>query len=655
MILPYGHERTTVRRLPWVTFAIMALCALVFLVSLPATGRGAGRVESSAREALEYFFAHPYLELPGGLRRLLLREVEEEKLEEVLRLARRQSRRPSDPRVLEREQERLEELARELEASIGSLPFFRWGLIPAQMRPHELVTYQFLHGGWLHLIGNMFLLFVVGPFIEDVWGRPLFAGFYLAAGVVAAAFYALRYPDLEIPLIGASGAVAGVMAAFGIRYWRTKVRFVLWLGVPLGRFSAPALAVFPMWFVWEFVMARSMDAANPQAGGGGVAHWAHVAGFGFGAAAALALRHYRIEERFIDRAIESKITLVENTALERALAERAAGRPEEAERILSEALRAEPDNPDLAVALWDLAVEQGRTAEAAPALTGVVRRALRDGEADLARGYWQEILDRAPAATLDPATAARMVDLLIEDGRTSAAAETVERVVAQGLEGVPGGALARLARTAALLAAPSSPRLLAAALASPDLPPDAHAELLRLQPPAAVGREPGSPPDAAGGYGRESAPPETGIPVAGGVPTLRVVEAIPRTVSETAVELEAGERVRVLLLEEVQAVAVAGIRRAGERPYLLIDLFLDPPWGSREVRVVRLLGSTFDPRRVVGGDEAIGAFRALIAALLEGSGGMPLPDPERARGNPFQVFESLEDYERELLGAGASR
>ena len=151
------------------------------------------------------------------------------------------------------------------------------------IKPSTLITYQFLHGGFLHLFGNLFFLFLAGPFIEDVWGRPVFAAFYLTAGALSALMFALRYPELDEPLIGASGAVAGVMGAFLVRYWKTRIRF-LYFFIPFrpGTFTAPAWLMLPLWFARELVFAQAWDVASPGTGGGGVAHWAHVWGFAFG-------------------------------------------------------------------------------------------------------------------------------------------------------------------------------------------------------------------------------------------------------------------------------------------------------------------------------------------------------------------------------------
>ncbi len=647
MIIPYGHERTSVRRLPWVTFGIMAACIVCFAVAIPTTARGVRTIEQRVTETVEFFSQHPYLELGGELRSWLFRGTDDAEVETILEYARRDAKAPRDPRDLEREQERMDELGHTMIGAIHALPHFRFGVIPKRALPHGFFTYQFMHGGWAHLLGNLFILFVVGPFIEDVWGRPLFAGFYLAAGVFAAVFFVLRYPSVDVPLIGASGAVAGVMAAFGIRFWRTRVRFLIWLIVPLGRFAAPALFVFPLWFAWEFLMASSIDAAAPHSGGGGVAHWAHVAGFAFGLAVAVGMRHFRIEERFIDRAIEDKITLVDNTVVETALATREQGRHEEALRMLRSTVEAEPDNVDAALAWWNLAVDHGQAGEAAPAIQQVIRRALRDGENDLAVSYWNELAEWAPAAALEPAIVVRVAELLVARNDPAAAAAAVERLAVQDRDALPAGVLVRLAKVAVAASSGAAEQIRRTALASPDLPPDARLELEALVCEPQIGA--GHPEVAAA---QEPEVERLDLVTSTRPHTLRVLEATPSRLGLDSVTLSLEGGTRVLPFDQIQAVAVAGITRPEGRPYLLVDLLLDPPWGVVEqLRVVRMPGSAFDPRKVVGGDDAMTAFRELLAALLDGSEAVPLPDPGAARGNPFRLFPSLAAYEREVLGS----
>ncbi len=655
MILPYGHEQTSVRRLPWVTFAIMGLCVVVFVATLPAVHKAQQRFGARMQEAIEFYLQRPYLELDPALKRVLMRALGEHGAAAMAEVIRRsQATPPRDPARLRREQAQLDELGGAALSAMTSTPYYRLGLVPDHIRPHALITYQFMHSGWFHLFGNLFMLFVVGPFIEDVWGRPLYASFYLTAGALAAIAFALRYPHFDGPLIGASGAIAAVMAAFGIRYWRTKVRFIIWFGIPLGRFSAPALLVFPMWFTFEFLMARAVDTVAPGEGGG-VAYWAHVAGFVFGVGAALAIRYWSVEERFIHHAIEEKITLVDNTVVEHALAARNEGRSEEAGAMLQDRLAQDPDNVDLAIAAWNLAVERGEAGHAAPAMLRVIRKALREGDAELACLYWPELLAAVPDATIDLATGTRMAELFLERSELLLARETVERAAGGAdLENAPPGILVRVARLASQLRAEPAARLRAAALASPELPAESRLELERLSVVAHEMPSEGVRPAMIEVV--ESDEPTVPTIPAPAPPNhaLKLVQAVPTRIGAGGIDLEIGDRRRTLPFAEIQAIAVAGISRPGGRPYLLVDLLLDPPWsGSRAVRVVRLLGSAFDPRKVVGGDNALAAFRTFLDRLLHASEAVPLPDPESARGNPFRIFPSLEDYEREALGGSS--
>ncbi|MEJ2190327.1 MAG: hypothetical protein P8Y93_13140 [Acidobacteriota bacterium] len=91
--------------------------------------------------------------------------------------------------------------------------------------------------------------------------------------------------------------------------------------------------------------------------------------------------------------------------------------------------------------------------------------------------------------------------------------------------------------------------------------------------------------------------------------------------------------------------------REGRKPVVVVDLLLDSPWGDREtLRIVRLTSDSFDPRGLVGGDDAMAAFRTLLDHLLKVSEAVPLPDPDAARGRPFRSFPSFEAYHREVLG-----
>jgi len=107
----------------------------------------------------------------------------------------------------------------------------------------------------------------------------------------------------------------------------------------------------------------------------------------------------------------------------------------------------------------------------------------------------------------------------------------------------------------------------------------------------------------------------------------------------------------VIDLATVQVIAVCGIARAAQKPVVLVDLLLDSPWGDRpKLRVIRMTSDTFDPRLLVGGDDGMTAFQIWLDRLLETSDAVPLPDPDSARGKPFQSFSTIDAYEKEVLG-----
>jgi membrane associated rhomboid family serine protease len=149
-------------------------------------------------------------------------------------------------------------------------------LFPHKSLPLSVLSSMFLHGSLTHLGGNMLFLWIFGNNIEDHLGRLRFIIFYVLAGIVATAAHVAIQPDSTVPLIGASGAIAGVMGAYLV--WFPDVPILTWVFLFIGQIRARWLLLF--WFVSQFWV-------NPN---GGVAWGAHVGGFAFGVLAALALR-----------------------------------------------------------------------------------------------------------------------------------------------------------------------------------------------------------------------------------------------------------------------------------------------------------------------------------------------------------------------------
>lgn len=141
------------------------------------------------------------------------------------------------------------------------------------------LTSMFLHGGWLHLIGNMWFLWVFGNNVEDSMGRVRYLAFYLLAGLGAAAVQTFLNPASPIPMVGASGAISGVMGAYVLLYPRVRVHMIVILVFFITRVRVPAFLMLGYWFLIQLVGG----AASMGQEGGGVAFWAHVGGFVAGA------------------------------------------------------------------------------------------------------------------------------------------------------------------------------------------------------------------------------------------------------------------------------------------------------------------------------------------------------------------------------------
>ncbi len=137
-----------------------------------------------------------------------------------------------------------------------------------------LLTSQFLHGGVLHLAGNMLYLWIFGNNIEDAMSRTRFVVFYLLCGVAATCGHAFMNTASSVPLIGASGAISGVLGAYFLLFPRAKVLTLIFFGFYLRTVAVPAVVVLGFWFVLQFLSALVSPAT-----GGGVAWFAHIGGF----------------------------------------------------------------------------------------------------------------------------------------------------------------------------------------------------------------------------------------------------------------------------------------------------------------------------------------------------------------------------------------
>ena len=164
-----------------------------------------------------------------------------------------------------------------------------WGVIPDRLRLSTLVTSMFLHGGWMHLIGNMWFLWIYGDNVEDVLGRAKYLAFYLLCGIAAALVHVAFNFGSPVPTIGASGAIAGVMGAYMVKFPRSRIVTLVFLFVFMTTVEVPAYVILLYWFVIQFFSGVG-SIGYSHLSQGGVAWFAHVGGFVAGVILIFALR-----------------------------------------------------------------------------------------------------------------------------------------------------------------------------------------------------------------------------------------------------------------------------------------------------------------------------------------------------------------------------
>ncbi|PYP89579.1 MAG: hypothetical protein DMF61_02605 [Blastocatellia bacterium AA13] len=333
VLIPIGNEYSTVRRVPWITFGIMALNVLVYYVSLPSTAPEDRAVERTAKEVRFLLNNNRPILADDKLRDDLFKSgfIPKEEKDDIEGQLERDSTkreytawlRTSDAiQIREQFEVRLNEYREAVEANTH----FKFGLAPnGNWRLYQVFTYAFLHSSTLHLFGNMVFFFAVAFSLEDLYGRPLFLGFYLLAG--AAACLPFLFSPAAAPLIGASGAIFGTMGAFLVRLYTTKIKLA-WVAIglavplmifgkkPFGIIKVPAYFCLLYFFTNEILFWWWIQKSGQVSG---IAHSVHIAGFLFGAGFAFLIKYLKVEERFVNPRIEAKVSFAAALAVNEAL------------------------------------------------------------------------------------------------------------------------------------------------------------------------------------------------------------------------------------------------------------------------------------------------------------------------------------------------
>jgi len=412
MLIPLGHEQMTARRWPVITFALIALNVLAFLATFHTMVGEQSELRATKLHVLILAGLHPELNAPPKVQKLIdnVRTVRPDLWNEI-----RDPQRPPDDDYEARIRE-LEDPA-ELQAEMDSISeqylrlsaasiLERYAFIPAAPSAVSYLTANFLHGGWLHLIGNMWFLWLAGFVLEDVWGRVVYSVIYLISGVAALQFYAFTNAGSLVPTLGASGAVAALMGAFLIRFPRLKIDMAWIYWFRLYRFKMAAYWLLPMWLLTEIFYGSLFGTMA------GVAHWAHVGGFVFGAAVALGLKLTGMEHK-LNQAVEEKVSYSADRELLQAEELLEKNQPDQAIALIQAYAARKPGSLDAAMLLPQAYWRKGDVPAYQQAMLALCQAYLRQRQLEPA---WHTYLDflqsgaerklLAPALWLDLARAA---------------------------------------------------------------------------------------------------------------------------------------------------------------------------------------------------------------------------------------------------------
>jgi membrane associated rhomboid family serine protease/Tfp pilus assembly protein PilF len=404
MLIPTGHENMKGRRWPVITIALIAINFAAFLGTHWRIDDQEPRLGEIRAHILLLAAMHPELHMTPDEQDLVTTVSRKYPVEwKQLASPDRKVADSWDAKI------RLTEDPRDLQQEMDSLgqQYFdiqqdsilqRYAYVPAHPAPISYLTANFLHGGWLHIIGNMWFLWLAGVVLEDTWGRVIYPVFYFLSGIIALMFHGWTNPGSLGPTLGASGAVAALMGAFLVRFPQTKIqmRWIFGFGLRSYKFKAKAYWLLPLWLLME-IFSGSISGASS-----GVAHWAHVGGFVFGAVGAVGLRYCGLEH-VANQVIESKVTWTADPAVVQATEKMEQGNLDEAIALLQTHVAAKPDSLEAYTILPQLYWRKNDIPNYQQAIIKLCQLHLKEKDADAAWEDFGEYLnsggERMPAST----------------------------------------------------------------------------------------------------------------------------------------------------------------------------------------------------------------------------------------------------------------
>jgi|ERR1041384_809684 membrane associated rhomboid family serine protease len=360
--IPIGNEKSTVRRLPWITFSIMAMNVIIFYVTLPTVANQQEEMTKIGTSIEQFIEKNPEMLADEIVRKNLqdagvISKAEADAITEQVKKSPELEQAYKEWFASIEAQSLRDQLDQKLTAFrnvVQDSVWYKYGLSPnGKWKPHQLITAAFLHGGSLHLFGNLIFFFAVAFSLEDLWGRGVFLGFYLL-GAAASCIPGLVHPA-AVPSIGASGAISATMGAFLFRLPKTKIKLLcmhFWLiRLLFGRkplvFMVPGYVYLASYFIAQVVYWYFDKKAGSVSN---VGYSIHIAGFVFGACFALMMKLTHYEEQHINPKIEAMVSFSAEPAVTEALEALDKGDAVTAERKLRAYLGKHPNDTNALMA-----------------------------------------------------------------------------------------------------------------------------------------------------------------------------------------------------------------------------------------------------------------------------------------------------------------
>ena len=632
-LIPVGVEGATLSRLPWVSIGLAGACVAAFLATWVLPSDPEHFADREILEVLKYWNAHPHAEPPRTFQERFL--TGSSKLGDAVAQWRAEAARPSDAE-LALQQAELDALVRRAQETADGNALYHWSLVPdrGKLQPGWL-TGLFLHFGWVHLLGNLLFFYMVGPLLEEAWGRLRFLAFYLGGGILAFAAQVAFQPTGM--MLGASGAIAACMGAFTLIYARQKVRMgylvLVFLRPYTGTFPLPAWLWGLGWVAFE-VFDLAIGAST------NVAVMAHVAGFGFGLAVAGTIHLVGPRAEGSAEADVQHAAAPGPTQLGHAHRDAAA-------RDFRRALSEDPNDAEALFGMVRVDLEAGRRQAATYRLDRLVAMLAGDGRAERAAAMLTDLGPAFDPTCLTPATAGQLADAL--EPQVASHHLLVEQLLEiAGRQRDNSGAKALIrAAELRLERRDSSDRalqLLSKVRGFGEVHPSLLAKLVALEARAAAFAQPlAQPPESLAAP--VGAPLRSTTPAAPLVHPCRLI-----AIASDGITLESGGKTTALALTKILAVAASAVTGPDSaQGALYTDLVVS--WGGNGTGpvVLRLdvpslnLGLHFPqvPTRL--------AYSRVLALLLQ-RGARPLPDLQSLQAGAFRTYPDTAALDEALYG-----